>query len=87
MIRLLVMLFILLAIPARAQPEGDAQPAVDVTPTSAPTQQSGQQKTTEQEAATPPAEGPSISAEGSPLNYESSEQISEDLSVSFPVDI
>ncbi|MCR9187111.1 MAG: hypothetical protein NXH81_17050 [Halieaceae bacterium] len=41
-------------------------------------------------AAPEPAESPATrpaSGPGSPLDYEASEQISEDLSVSFPVDI
>jgi hypothetical protein len=37
--------------------------------------------------ATTDAPAPAPSRDESPLDYESSEQISEDLSVSFPVDI
>ncbi len=86
MSRLLVVFFIMLAISAQAQRDEGAQPAAEVTPATVSTQQP--------EAATPTAEQPLIDTEGSltnaespPLNYESSEQISEDLSVSFPVDI
>ena len=45
----------------------------------------------EPNTATPPApradERPVADANGSPYDYQSSEEISEDLSVSFPVDI
>jgi hypothetical protein len=40
----------------------------------------------ETERAEPPA-APAPASEESPFDYESSEEISEDLSVSFPVDI
>ena len=38
-------------------------------------------------ATNEPAAGASVAASRDPFDYESSEQISEDLSVSFPVDI
>ncbi len=44
-----------------------------------------EEETTETEAETPPPEP--APGNDSPFQYEASEQISEDLSVSFPVDI
>ena len=53
----------------------DEQPAAE--------QAGEEQQEAEQQPATPPPAG----SADSPFEYESSEQISEDLSVSFPVDI
>lgn len=93
MIRTLIVSLALLTGPAWAQQHSDAAPA--------PARESSPNKTTEPQPATPSddsasgnaegsvnsTEGSLTNAEGSPLDYRSSEQISEDLSVSFPVDI
>ncbi|QIB66036.1 hypothetical protein [Kineobactrum salinum] len=71
-LRLLGLLLIVAAASVPAQEEGAAsQPPAD------------EAADEQQEAAPLPAEKDS----GSPFDYEASEQISEDLSVSFPVDI
>ena len=62
-------------------------------PSSGSTSDSDTAGETAQPAATQPARDPGTSADAAapasrdPFDYESSEQISEDLSVSFPVDI
>jgi hypothetical protein len=46
-----------------------------------------EQDPAQQEEASPEAPEPDAKTERSPFDYRSSEEISEDLSVSFPVDI
>ncbi len=76
MSRTLALLLLLLAIPAGAQesalPEGG--PGDEETPAEA----------ADDNRSSPE---PAPDANGDPFDYQSSEQISEDLSVSFPVDI
>jgi len=80
-VRLIALYLVLATGSAFAQPEGnDPGPAGDSKP--AGTDQ--QSNPGEMQQAPPPAQAAS---EDSPFEYESSEQISEDLSVSFPVDI
>ena len=71
--RLVLALALVASVPAYSQDP-------DTEPDSSDTVETGPETSTEQ-PATPP------SRDESPLDYESSEQISEDLSVSFPVDI
>ncbi|MEP5567150.1 MAG: hypothetical protein ABJN62_04890 [Halioglobus sp.] len=71
MIKLLTLLLALWGLPATAQTDGTDQDTSEETTTDT------KEKT---EPATP-------RAATDPFDYESSEQISEDLSVSFPVDI
>ena len=71
MIKLLALLLALWGAPVAAQTDGDEQSASEETTTD------------EKETAAPATPRPATD----PFDYESSEQISEDLSVSFPVDI
>ncbi len=69
--KLLTLLLVLWGSPLWAQVDGEEQDASEATKT--------ETKTATEQAAPRPATDP--------FDYESSEQISEDLSVSFPVDI
>jgi hypothetical protein len=69
------------AAPLHAQQATDA-PQQDAQET----QKSQESEATDKPAATPAARPPAASND-SPFDYQSSEKISEDLSVSFPVDI
>jgi hypothetical protein len=87
--RMLLLLFLLSTPLAWAQendPVGDRS-AGDQSRSRAPT--TGDDQSRSQTAPTGSDESRSQTAptEGDPFDYESSEQISEDLSVSFPVDI
>ena len=69
------------AISSRAQ-------QVESEPADAPAVKQIDDQADKQEQETPPAAAESSAgADQSPFDYQSSEQISEDLSVSFPVDI
>lgn len=69
---------VLVTLPAAAQDKtGEAAAAV-------PAEETTPEKSAEKPDAKPSTEPES---EGSPFDYRASEQISEDLSVSFPVDI
>ncbi|MEH6518622.1 MAG: hypothetical protein V7742_18235 [Halioglobus sp.] len=67
---------LLLAITAGAVAQGQA---TDPNEPASPNKASAGEKT--------PAVNPGARQDGSPFDYKSSEEISEDLSVSFPVDI
>lgn len=71
MIKLLALLLALWGMPVGAQPDGEDQGA------------SEEAKNDTREKTEPATPRPATD----PFDYESSEQISEDLSVSFPVDI
>ena len=73
----LSLMLLLAAMPGLGQ-----EPAQDEQEETAPASETAVQETPETEAAEPAA-----SSDSSPFDYRASEQISEDLSVSFPVDI
>ena len=73
---------ILIAVLSPAAP-GIAQQAESADPQP---QENGDQQQTEPETETPPPAS-STASDDSPYDYRASEEISEDLSVSFPVDI
>jgi hypothetical protein len=75
---------LLLAVCSGAWSQQPAQP--DPAPASAPDREKSATATDEQAAQeTPPPTAPVT--ETSPFDYQASEEISQDLSVSFPVDI
>ncbi len=85
MLRALTLLLALAATPLAAQPPADADTTRDDQPPAASPAPA---------PAASPAPAPAATAGGAtggskrdPSDYEASEQISEDLSVSFPVDI
>jgi len=80
-----VILALLLASTAAVAPYALAQTAADTEATPAPTPPgAGAQSTAPATAEVPAKPAP---GDDSPFDYRSSEKISEDLSVSFPVDI
>ena len=64
-----------------------AQQATDAPQQDAKETQKSQESPTADKPATAPAARPPATTNDSPFDYRSSEEISEDLSVSFPVDI
>jgi len=83
---LLVLILTLGVFPVLAQqaPAGDADsaaPAEEAEPGAKPQEQGAAAKEPD------PASKPATTSKDSPFDYRSSEEISEDLSVSFPVDI
>ncbi len=65
-----------------------AQQATDTPPPDSKETPKSQEQQAEKKAAAPaPATRPPAANNDSPFDYRSSEKISEDLSVSFPVDI
>ena len=72
-----VMLSVLLIAPAYAQEAAESEEAV-----TAP-----ESVDTSNEPTSEPADAPAVVESGAVLDYEPTESISEDLSVSFPVDI
>jgi len=70
------LLSVLLVAPALAQEAAESEEAVTVPETDA-----------SNEPTIEPADAPAVVESGAVLDYEPTESISEDLSVSFPVDI
>jgi hypothetical protein len=76
------------AAPLYAQRASDTpQQATDVPGQDAKETQKNQESPTADKPATAPATRPPATNNDSPFDYRPSEKISEDLSVSFPVDI
>ncbi len=81
-------LLVLGAAPLYAQRATDTpQQATDVPGQDAKETQKNQESPTADKPATAPATRPPATNNDSPFDYRPSEEISEDLSVSFPVDI
>ena len=71
------MLNVLLIAPAYAQEAAESEEAVSAS----------ESVDTNNEPTSEPADAPAVVESGAVLDYEPTESISEDLSVSFPVDI
>ena len=82
----LLLMLALGATPLQAQstPDAQAEPSTKATDQNTGAAQSPQTADTKESTVTP---APKTSRNDSPFDYRSSEEISEDLSVSFPVDI
>jgi len=83
-----ILSLVLGAAPLHAQHATDTpQRATDVPGQDAKETQKNQESPTADKPVTAPATRPPAANNDSPFDYRSSEEISEDLSVSFPVDI